>query len=163
MTIKAKTILKNKYWIIEDGDIRLGTLTFNDEKYMFTNKSETCFFEDENALKKRFGISLSWKDTDTASNEKKDSYNINGYPTGVKPYNCVYDLKKKISLFSKSNKSKSLYCAGYFILKFPKGWTKAFCPKLTTVDQYEHRGPFKTVIEMKQALSFANKEKNEKN
>lgn len=161
MTVKAKTILKNKYWIIEDEDIKLGTLTFDNEKYIFTNKNETCFFESESELKKKFGITFSWKESDVVA-EKTEHFEINGYPTGVKPYKCIYDIRKKLSLFSKSEKSESLYCAGYFILKFPKGWTKAFCPKLVTIEQYDYRGPFKTLIEMKQALSQANKN-NEKN
>lgn len=159
MTIEAKTILKNKYWIIEDGDTRLGTLSFDNERYIFTNKNEVCVFDDKNALQNKFGGAFSWRENDTVVIEKAESYDVNGFPTGSKPYKCVYDLKKKISLFSKSNKSESLYCAGYFILKFPKGWTKAFCPKLTTIEQYEYKGPFKNILEMKQALSAANKEK----
>lgn len=159
MTIEAKTILKNKYWIIEDGNTRLGTLSYDNERYIFTNKNEICFFDNKKDLQNKFGGSFSWKENDTVFIEKLESFDINGYPTGVKPYKCVYDLKKKISLFSKSDKSESLYCAGYFILKFPKGWTKAFCPKLVTIEQYEYKGPFKTIVEMKQALSVANKEK----
>jgi len=159
MTIEAKTILKNKYWIIEDGNTRLGTLSYDNERYIFTNKNEICFFDNKKDLQNKFGGSFSWKENDTVVIEKLESFDINGYPTGVKPYKCVYDLKKKISLFSKSDKSESLYCAGYFILKFPKGWTKAFCPKLVTIEQYEYKGPFKTIVEMKQALSVANKEK----
>lgn len=159
MTIEAKTILKNKYWIIEDGNTRLGTLSYDNERYIFTNKNEICFFDNKKDLQNKFGGSFSWKENDTVVIEKLESFDIDGYPTGVKPYKCVYDLKKKISLFSKSDKSESLYCAGYFILKFPKGWTKAFCPKLVTIEQYEYKGPFKTIVEMKQALSVANKEK----
>ncbi len=159
MTIEAKAILKNKYWIIEDGDTRLGTLSFDNEKYIFTNKNEICFFDNEKDLKNKFGGSFHWKENDTVIIEKLESFDVGGYPTGVKPYKCIYDLKKKISLFSKSDKSESLYCAGYFILKFPKGWTKAFCPKLTTIEQYDYKGPFKTMVEMKQVLSTANKEK----
>ena len=159
MSVKAKTILKNKYWIIEDGDTRIGTLSFDNEKYIFSNKTETCFFENEKDLQKKFGVTFTWKDNETVVQEKLESFDINGYPTGVRPHKCVYNIKKKISLFSKSDKSESLYCAGYFILKFPKGWTKAFCPKLTTIELYDYKGPFKTLIEMKQALSQANKEK----
>jgi hypothetical protein len=160
MSVQAKTILKNKYWIIEDENRKLGTLSFDNEKYIFSTKTETVFFSDEKELKNKFGVSFVWKDNETTvSTEKKDQWDINGYPTGVKPFKCVYDIKKKLSLFSKSDKSESLYCAGYFILKFPKGWTKAFCPKLVTIEQYAYRGPFKTMVEMKQALSQANKEK----
>lgn len=162
MTIKAKTILKDRYWIIEDGDIKLGTLSFDKEKYIFTSKNETCFFDSKTDVKKKFGRSFLWKDNETVIIEKTEKYDINGYPISTRPHKCVYDLKKKLPLFSKSEKSNSLYCAGYFILKFPKGWTKSFCPKLVTIEQYEYKGPFKTAVEMKQALIHANREVNDK-
>ena len=69
----------------------------------------------------------------------------------------MYDLKKKRALFTKSKKSKSLYCAGYFIIHFDKGWVKSFCPKEVTLEKYEHKGPFKTELEMRQELSRANR------
>jgi hypothetical protein len=49
-----------------------------------------------------------------------------------------------------------LYCAGYYIIHFDKGWVKSFCPKLITVERYETKGPFKTDLEMRTALSKAN-------
>ena len=61
------------------------------------------------------------------------------------------------SFFTKSEKSKSLYCAGYYIIKFDKGWVKSFCPKLITIERYESRGPFKNDLEMRQELSRANR------
>jgi hypothetical protein len=158
MTIRAKTIVKNKYWIIEDNDVRIGTLSFDNKQYIFTNKSEVCVFESEKDLTNRFGVTFSWSLPKETHLDKKENFEINGYPVSCQPYKCVFDIKKKISLFSKSDKSNSLYCAGYFILKFPKGWTKAFCPKLTTIEQYAYKGPFKTLIETKQALVQANKQ-----
>ena len=40
---------------------------------------------------------------------------------------------------------------------FDKGWVKKFLFKLITVERYETQGPFKTKLEMKLALSNANK------
>jgi hypothetical protein len=68
----------------------------------------------------------------------------------------MLDVQRKLPLFTKSAKSKSLYCAGYYIIKFDKGWVKSFCPKLITVERYETKGPFKSDLEMRQALSNAN-------
>ena len=80
----------------------------------------------------------------------KEIYN---FPTSVLPYNSMYDIKRKLPLFTKSVKSKSLYCAGYYIIRFEKGWVKSFCPKLITIERYDFKGPFKTEIEMRQELS----------
>ena len=80
-----------------------------------------------------------------------------GFPTTVVPYNAMYDVRKKLPLFTKSNASKSLYCAGYYTIKFNKGWVKSFCPKLITLERYDHRGPFKTEVEMRSVLSSMSK------
>jgi len=69
----------------------------------------------------------------------------------------MYDIQKKLPLFTKSKDSKSLYCAGYYTIRFEKGWVKSFCPKLITLQRYEYQGPFKTDLEMKQVLSRVNK------
>ena len=68
----------------------------------------------------------------------------------------MFDIKRRLPLFTKSEKSKSIYCAGYYIIKFNKGWVKSFCPKLITIERYKSKGPFKTDIEMRQQLSITN-------
>jgi hypothetical protein len=52
-----------------------------------------------------------------------------------------------------------LYCAGYYVIQFRKGWVKSFCPKLITLERYPYKGPFKTEEEMKTTLSQLSKEK----
>ena len=72
----------------------------------------------------------------------------------------MYDVKNKLSLFSKSNNPKSLYCAGYYCIPFEKGWVKSFCPKQITIERYNYSGPFKTDIEMRTELSRVNARSN---
>ena len=156
--IKAKPILENKFWIVEHDGQRMGTLSFDDERYMFSSKVETCFFDNKRQMKKRFGVDIVWGEESTVETPKDSNlFNVNNYPTTVIPYNSMYDVKRKLPLFTKSEKSKSVYCAGYYIIKFDKGWVKSFCPKQITVERYEYRGPFKTEIEMRQELSRANR------
>lgn len=157
MTIKAKSVLKDKFWIVEDEGVRIGTLTLNDDRYMFSNSKETCFFDNTRQLKKKFGVDIVWSESLNNNLTTKKVYEVHNYPSSVKPYNELYDVKRKLPLFTKSEKSKSLYCAGYYIIRFEKGWVKSWCPKLITVERYETRGPFKTELEMRQELSRANR------
>ena len=156
MTIKAKEILNGKFWIVEKKGNNIGTISFNDDRFMLNNASGTCFFENENQLKKKLGEEIHWQKLNITEilPPKKDVY---GFPTSCVPFNPVYDVKRKLPMFSKSKKSKSLYCAGYFIIRFNKGWVKSFCPKLITIERYENKGPFRTELEMRQELSNANK------
>ena len=156
MTLKAKPVLKDKFWIIENNEQRIGTMSWNDDRYMFSTTGETCFFDNKREMKQRFGTDIVW--TDITPNAKTDDQNtktIHGFPTSVSPYNTMYDVKRKLPLFTKSDKSKSAYCAGYYIIEFEKGWVKSFCPKLITIERYNFKGPFKTEMEMRSELSRA--------
>ena len=156
MTLKAKPILKDRFWIVENDGEKIGTMSLSDDRYMFSSSVETCFFDNTRQMKKKFGVNIEWGDEITLS-DASTNYTVHNYPTSVKPYNEMYDVKRKLPLFTKSNKSKSAYCAGYYIIHFDKGWVKSFCPKLITIERYEYRGPFKTELEMRQELSRANK------
>jgi hypothetical protein len=155
MTIKASTVLKNKFWIVEDNGKKVGTLSYNDERYLYSCNNETCFFDNQRQISKKLG-NITWDDKTeiTISNSEKI---VHGYPTSVTPFNTMFDVKRKLPLFTKSSKSNSLYCAGYYIIHFDKGWVKSFCPKLVTIERYESKGPFKTDVEMRQELSIANR------
>jgi hypothetical protein len=157
MTIKAKPVLKDKFWIVENNDERIGTLSWNDDRYMFSSRVETCFFDNKRQMKKKFGSDIVWTEPDQKLEPAEENFLVYGYPTSVNPYNTMYDVKRKLPLFTKSEKSKSAYCAGYYIIKFDKGWVKSLCPKLITVERYKFKGPFKNELEMRQELSRANR------
>ena len=155
MTFKAKSVLKDKFWIIENNEQLIGTMSWNDDRYMFSTTGETCFFDNKRQINQRFGSEIVWTDLSTPKEVTQEDLVIYEFPTSVTPYNTMYDVQRKLPLFTKSAKSKSLYCAGYYIIHFDKGWVKSFCPKRITVERYETKGPFKTEIEMRQELSRA--------
>ena len=155
MTLKAKALLKDRFWIVEDNEKRVGTLTWDEDRYMFTDSKETRFFESNKQLKSNLGLDLKKAEVTVNAYNSNKQFDVHGYPTSVEPYNTMYDITRKLPLFTKSEKSKSLYCAGYYIVRFEKGWVKSFCPKLITVERYETRGPFKTEFDMKRELSRA--------
>ena len=154
MTIKAKPVLKDRFWIVEDNGEKIGTMSLSDDRYMFASPIETCFFDNKRQITKKFSQFI-WGDEEVKP-ITEEKYLVQGYPTSVKPYNEMYYVKRKLPLFTKSEKSKSLYCAGYYVIKFDKGWVKSFCPKLITIERYETHGPYKTELEMRQELSRVN-------
>ena len=156
MTLKAKSVVKDKFWIVENNEERIGTMSYNDDRYMFSNRVETCFFDNKLEMKQKFGAEIIWTDvTPELVKSNNKNFVVHGFPTSVNPYNTMYDVKRKLPLFTKSNKSKSAYCAGYYIIEFEKGWVKSFCPKLITIERYVSKGPFKTEMEMRSELRRA--------
>jgi hypothetical protein len=160
MTLKAKELLKGKFWIVENDTTneRVGVLSATeDHDFVYSCHEGTKFFKNVKQLKKTLGTDINWVGAEETSEDVP--FEIYNFPTSCKPYNEMYDVKRKLPLFTKSNKSKSLYCAGYYVIRFDKGWVKSFCPKLITIERYESHGPFKTELEMRQELSRVNAKK----
>ena len=155
MTIKAKPVLTDKFWIVEDEGVRIGTLSKNDEGFVITAKGRVDYYKSENQLKKKFGKNFLIANINKVEDDVKSE--VHGYPTRTKPYNSMYDIKRKLPLFTKSEKSKSVYCAGYYLVKFNVNWLKSYCPKLITIERNEYMGPYKTELEMKAAFSHVNR------
>jgi hypothetical protein len=159
MNSTAKVLIPNKEWLLKDGTTKIGSVTKSKKGYTFLKKGKQFGFKDLSEINAQFGVGLfeeGKKKQQTDSQEPK-SFFIYDYPCTSKPYGPVYNVKKKLPLYAKSAKSKSQYCAGYYIIKFRKGWVKSFCPKLITLERYPYHGPFKTEVEMRDQLNITNK------
>ena len=159
--LHAKPIVDGKFWIVEEGGEKVATLHKKENnKFVLSSSNGEVMFNKKDDLTKQFGSDFFLKSTKVKVT-KTVSKECHGYPTNVTPYNAMYDVRRKLPLFTKSNTSKSLFCAGYYIIRFNKLWLKSMCPKLITVERYDYQGPFKTELEMKQALSVANANDND--
>jgi len=153
--IHAKPIVDGKFWIVEKSGEKIATLHKKENnKFILSSTTGEVMFNKKDDLTKQFGKDF-FLTKPKVKIQTVDSYECHGYPTLCKPYNAMYDVRRKLPLFTKSNASKSLYCAGYYIIKFNKGWVKSFCPKAITVERYPFKGPFKSELEMKMVLSNA--------
>ena len=154
-----KNLVPEKFWIVEKQGQKVGTLQKqNGDGWVFLTQSKNEMFDTKEKLVARFGLGI-FEDQVPQQPTQTVEHIVHGYPTVSRPYNGLYDVKRKLPLFTKSPSSKSLYCAGYYIIKFEKGWVKSFCPKLLTLTRYAFQGPMKTEIEMRQLLADANRKK----
>ena len=161
MSAISKVLIPNKSWIIEEGGIKLGTLNKEKKGFSFFSKGNKLEIKDLGEIKNYFGISTleqtagkSLSKISPTTNEP----NVYDYPCSSRPHHPVYNVIKRLPIYAKSSKSKSLYCAGYYVIKFRKGWVKSFCPKLITLERYPYQGPFKTEQEMRTVLNQVSKQ-----
>jgi len=149
---KAKQLIPNKFWIVQDHGRKVGTLAKEKEGFILVTPRDKIHFENVEKVYDAFGKDFFEQ---IVKKKTKDSkvMEVHGYPTSTQAYNPLLDVQNNLPLYSKSKKSKSLYCAGYYTIRFAKGWVKSFCPKLITLQRYEYKGPFTTELEMRQVLS----------
>ena len=165
MSINAKSLVKDKFWIIEENGQKLGTLQKKEDNgWIFLSKTDSReIFHTPESLRERFGIDILTPEPIkeiVLEGPNNDTFEVHGYPVSQQPYNPMFDVQKQLPIYSKTPKSKSLFCAGYYIICFEKGWRKAYCPKLITLQRYPYKGPIKSKIEMQQVLNNAIKEQN---
>ena len=151
MTI-AKPLIPNKEWIVEDQGKKIGTLSKTKGGYIFFHRGISVTFNDFAQAQEDLHF-----DVEPKQKVKTESWEVYGYSTKMKPYNPLYDVKHKLPLYTKSAKSQSQHGAGHYVIKFPKGWVKSFCPKLITLQRYPYAGPFHTDAEARQELSKVNR------
>lgn len=153
MNTISKVLIPNKEWIIKEGNTKIGSLAKHRKGYSFLRHGQRIDIKNFQEL----GINSLDIRNKIKYEMEPASYAIYNYPCSSKPFGPVYNVKDKLPLFSKSAKSKSQYCAGYYVIQFRKGWVKSFCPKLITLERYPYHGPFKTEQEMKGMLNTISK------
>jgi hypothetical protein len=161
MTTIAKVLIPNKSWLLETDGHKIGTLNKEKSSYSILKDGQKISVGSAKDVKEKLGV-VFFDVVKPAKIETKE-YSVYDFPCNSKPHGSVYNIRKKLPIYAKSTKSKSQYCAGYYVIKFRKGWVKSLCPKLITLERYPFHGPFKTEVEMKQMLNTLGKNNHETN
>lgn len=154
--VKLKPIT-DKSWLVlsDDGMQRVALLSQQENKFVLIAKDVKTTFRDKAEVDEFFSEDIFANIV--APKEKKDDieYFVKGYPVDFDtPYEAdPEDQLSELPLYAKTENSKVYFAAGYYCLKFPKGWVGGFCPKFSTLTKYEYQGPYKTEKEMKFVLS----------
>ena len=126
----AKPIVKNKYWIVEQSGSKVGTIqAVEDGTFVYVHDQTRERFASIKLLSTAHNVIF-----DNVANKKEktaESFEIYGYPVSNKPWNTLWDVKHQFPVFTKTSKSKSFYCAGYYIIKFNNGWVKSYVLNLS--------------------------------
>ena len=141
----AKPVVKNKFWVVEDHGQKIATIQARDDGgFVYVHDEQREFFPSVKNLKQKYNIKFSSPDRVKKENNKT----VYGYAVSGRAYNQVWDVQRRLPVFSKTPKSKSLFCAGYYLIKLSETWTEHFCPKNITLARYNYAGPFKTKNQM---------------
>lgn len=140
--IHAKPIVKDKFWVIEQDGIKVGTLQKENDKFMLSSPIGIKWYDAESEIISQFGSKFFLLESGFTI-PPEEINECHGFPTKTKPYNAMYDVRKRLPLFTKQPQSKCFHCAGWYAIKF-KTWIVVLCPKLITVERYDTIGPFKT-------------------
>ena len=154
----AKVLIPNKSWLLENDGEKVATLSKEKKGYSILCKGQEIKVHDLKEIKDRFGITISEEVLKKEKQSNDTTKDIYEYPVNGRAFGPLWNVQKRLPIYAKSSKSKSLYCAGYYVIRFRKGWVKSFCPKLITLERYPYQGPFKTELEMRTILNNVSKD-----
>ena len=156
----ATPVVKGKFWIIkDDAGEQVGTIqntTDGTKNVVLVQDKKRTRYPSIKALAEKANISIvTAKQESVARLLNPDT--VYGYPVDSEYFNQMYNVQKGLPVYTKTEDSKSFFCAGYYIVNFNGNWVKQYCPKLLTLDRNKFRGPFYSEDEMKSELEKARK------
>ena len=152
--LRATPVIKDKFWIVEDGDQKVATIqAIEDGTVVYVSDHGREKFATVNLLKTKLNISFNRA---TKKRAAAPAHEVHGWPCAHRPYNPLWDVAKRIPIYTKTEKSRSYFCAGYYLIKFANNWVKAYCPKLITLQRYEFLGPFSSADQQQTELRKSN-------
>lgn len=140
MTLVAKPVIKDQYWVVTDGVKKVGNVIADGSGFDVKLDGALSHFDTTNDITKFTKIRFQ----PTKSNKTKAQVPYPEFPTTSKIYNSIFDIKRKLHLFTKSQKSKCYHVAGWFVIKQNNINQLIFCPKYIFVQRYQYLGPYKT-------------------
>jgi len=147
-TLIAKPVVKNQFWIVTDGEQKVGNVLADGSGFEVKLNGSKAHFKNTRAIERVTNIHF-----EDVTKSKKKEVQFKEYPTTNKVYNSILDVKRKLHLFTKTAKSKCYYAAGWFTIKQGTEETTIFCPKYIFIQRYDYKGPFKTEKEAEAAIT----------
>lgn len=140
-TLIAKPVVKNQFWIVTDGNEKVGNVLADGSGFEVKLNGNKTHYKNTKTIQKVANI--EFQNFSSFSSAKKE-VPFSEYPTTGKVSNSVLDIKRKLHLFTKGNKSKCYYAAGWYTFTQGSEEKVIFCPKYIFIQRYEYKGPFKT-------------------
>jgi len=143
MTLTAKPIVKDQYWVVTDGDKKVGNVIAEGSGFNVKLNGTNVHYKNTSDLKRKTKIEFQT----LKSNKTKIQLPFATYPTTAKVYNSMFDVKRKLHLYTKTQKSKCYYAAGYYVMNQNGQNQVIFCPKYIFIQRYPYIGPYKSETE----------------
>lgn len=156
MTAIAKNLIPNREWLVKIDEQKVGSISKKKKEVLFLKNGKTLKFSSISEIKKTLNLEFDESAFKIGPHKNTIELSVHGYPCGCEPHDPVFNLKKRLPLYTKNSKSKCRFCAGYYLVKHKSQWNKEFCPKLIILERNPYYGPFKTESEARAYLNYLN-------
>ena len=138
MTLIAKPIRKDQWWVVTDGNQKVGNVEYTQNGYSVRLGNSEHHFDSTKAIQRFTAIEFQRP----SSLHQKNTIPYAQWPTSGRTYNNMFDVKRKLHVYTKTKKSRCYYVAGWFRMNLNDVWQTIFCPKYIFIQRYDYSGPF---------------------
>lgn len=144
MTLIAKPVVDKQFWIIQDGNQKVGNVEACDGGYQIrVNNQIVAQYKTIRMIEKIANIQFE-NITNAVKHKVQKPNTVHGYSVTGRAYNPMWDLKQGLPVYTKTSKSKSWFAAGWYRVKKGKVWSTVCSPKLILLQRYDYVGPYHT-------------------
>jgi hypothetical protein len=140
MTLIAKPVIDKQFWILQDGNQKVGNIEACAGGYQVKINNQVAQFKTIRMAAQR--VNIEFETVNTQRHKRSPANLVHGYPTENRAYNPMWDVKMKLPIYTKTPKSKSWFAAGWYRVKKGRSWTVTQDLKLIVLQRYPYQGPF---------------------
>lgn len=145
-------------WLLERDGVRHSMVVFNGESYKVIGPLERKLYASLDELDAELGGGIKMENREGDGEAGDEIGQVDGYPI---KHASAFDIELgDMVTYGKAPKSKVRFAAGYYAISFEHGWTASYCPRLDTLQNHGYIGPFRSKLEMQNAISAKKREIN---
>ena len=137
--ILAKPVVENQYWILKKNNRKIGQLEVAENGNCII-KIHDNVVSYKTVKMAREAVNIEFEPPEKATPAPANL--VYGHDVEGTVYNPLWDVKRRLPLFTRDTKSKSWFAAGWYRVKQHRKWKLVQHPKLITLERYAYQGPY---------------------
>jgi hypothetical protein len=145
MSLIALPVVDKQYWILKENDRKVGNIEACADGYQVKINNQVAQFKTIKLAAQNANI--EFEPVAKTVKPKTNIDQIYGYAVAGRVYNPMWNVAQHLPVYTKTNKSKSWFAAGWYNVRKGRKWKAVLAPKLITLQRYPYQGPFYTQAE----------------
>ena len=140
MTLIAKPVIDRKYWILQENNQKVGNVEACDGGYQVRINNQVAQFKTIRMVEQR--VHVQFEPGVKVAKSRPETNLVHGYPVAGRVCNPMWDVSQHLPVYTKTNKSKSWFSAGWYNVRKGRHWRTVLSPKLIVLQRYPYQGPY---------------------
>jgi hypothetical protein len=138
----AKPVIDKQFWILQENNRKVGNVEACAGGYQVKINNQVTQFKTIKMAAQR--VNIQFESAPRMPRPKSTVTHAHGYPVSGRVYNPMWDVSQQLPIYTKTDKSKSWFAAGWYNVRKGRHWQTVLAPKLIVLQRYAYQGPYYT-------------------